>query len=151
MLSADLCIARLAASSSDAVLRALSQRLLEAGHVRPSFEAAAIRREKRSPTGLPFAGSGVALPHAEPEHVIAPAIAIASLAEPVSFRQMGAPGTQIAVTLVVMPALTAKAQAAGELARLIEVLQDEALRRALEGAADGAAMMAAFAGRLGAR
>jgi PTS system galactitol-specific IIA component len=151
MLSVDLCVAGLVASSSDAVLQALAKRLVAAGHVRPSFEAAAILREKRSPTGLPFPGSGVALPHAEPEHVLTPAIAIASLAQSVTFRQMGAPGTKLAVTLVVMPALTAKEQAAGELSRLIEVLQDETLRRELERAKDVTAMMAAFAGRLGAQ
>jgi PTS system galactitol-specific IIA component len=128
MLSADLCIAGLVADSSDAVVRALAQRLLAAGQVRPSFEIAAIARERRSPTGLPFPGQAVAMPHAEPEHVVSPAIAVASLAKPVIFRQMGAPGVKLEVLLVVMPALTSQEQAAGELARLVGLLQDEALR-----------------------
>lgn len=112
-------------------MRVLGQKLRAAGCVRPTFEMATLAREKRSPTGLPFPGQAVAMPHAEPEHVIVPAVAIASLARPVSFRQMGAPGVKLAVSLVVMPALTAKEQAAGELARLVELLQDEALRCAL--------------------
>ncbi len=149
MLSADLDIAGLIAESSDEVERALAQRLLGAGRVRPSFELAAIHREKRSPTGLPFPGQGVAMPHAEPEHVIAPAIAIASLAKPVSFRQMGAPGIKIDVSLVVVPALTAKEQAAGELARLVGLLQDETLRRALCEAKTSEAMHETLARRLG--
>ena len=131
MLSADLCIAGLTASSSDEVLRALSSRLLAAGSVLPSFEAAALARERRSPTGLPFPNIAVALPHAEPEHVVTPAIAVASLKAPVKFRQMGSPAIRIDVSLVVMPALTAKEQAAAELSRLIELLQDETLRHAL--------------------
>ena len=45
--------------------------------------------------------------------------------------QMGSPATQLDVGLVVMPALTAKEQAAAGLARLIELLQDDALRAAL--------------------
>jgi galactitol PTS system EIIA component len=149
MLSADLCIADLRAESSDDVLRTLAQRLLAAGHIRPSFEAAAIAREKRSPTGLPFPGQGVAMPHAEPEHVLAPALAIATLAAPVSFRQMGSPGVRVAVSLVVMPALTSKEQAAGELARLVGLLQDESLRRALTQAETSQALYETLARRLG--
>jgi PTS system galactitol-specific IIA component len=151
MLSSDLCVAGLSAPSSDAVLQALAERLVRAGHVRPSFLEAAIKRERRSPTGLPFPGCGVALPHADPEHVVTPAIAIATLAQPISFRQMGTPGTKLDVRLVVMPALTVKEQAMGELARIMELLQDEPLRRALLDATDSDAMMTALSGRLGAR
>jgi PTS system galactitol-specific IIA component len=130
-----LGLARLEAASAEAAVRALAQALFAAGHVKASFEAAALQRERRSPTGLPFAGSAVALPHAEPEHVVSPAIAIASLARPVKFRQMGSPATQLDVALVVMPALRAKEQAAAGLSRLIELLQDEALRAELSLAA----------------
>jgi galactitol PTS system EIIA component len=145
MLSADFCIARLVADSSDGVVAALAQRLLAAGHVRPSFEKAVLAREKRSPTGLPFPGEAVSMPHAEPEHVLSPAIAIASLAKPVSFRQMGAPAVKLEVSLVVMPALTAKEQAGGELSRLVGFLQDDALRRALLRAESSQAMYEALA------
>jgi len=144
MLSADLCIAGLVAESSDGVVRALAQRLLAAGHVRPSFEGAVISREKRSPTGLPFPGRAIAMPHAEPDHVVRPAIAVASLATPVFFRQMGAPGTRLEVSLVVMPALTDKEQATGELSRLVGLLQDEALRSALAQAATSQAIYEAL-------
>lgn len=121
-------------------MRALALRLREKGHVRDSFEKAALAREKRSPTGLPFPGVAVALPHAEPEHVESPAIAVATLAAPVTFRQMGSPGTKLAVSLVVMPAFTAKEQASAQLSTLIEKLQDDALRARLVEAADAAAI-----------
>jgi PTS system galactitol-specific IIA component len=99
--------------------------------VAPTFAAAALAREKRSPTGLPFGDVGVAIPHAEPEHVKTPAIVIASLAAPVSFRQMGSPKTLVPVTLVVMPALSAKEQAAAGLTSIIELLQHADIRAAL--------------------
>src|SRR5512145_1145575 len=120
MLSPDLCVAGLVAGSSEAVIVALAGRLVAAGRVHPSFEAAVLRRERRAPTGLPFPTLPVAMPHADPEHVVAPAIAVASLAKPVRFRQMGMPGIELEVSLVVMPALTEKEQAAAELARLVE-------------------------------
>src|SRR5262249_23969749 len=135
-----LARARLEASTAEAAIRALAQALAAEGRVKPSFEAAAVARERRSPTGLPFPGVAVALPHAEPEHVASPALAIATLAKPVRFRQMGSPATQLDVALVVMPALTAKEQAAAGLSRLIELLQDEALRRDLAAAASPDAM-----------
>ncbi len=137
-----LCFPRLSAASAEAVVRALARELLAAGHVRPSFEAAAVARERRSPTGLPFEGGAVALPHAEPEHVISHALAVATLAAPVKFREMGAPASQLDVALVVMPALTAKEQAAAGLSRVIELLQDASLRAALAAAPDATAMHA---------
>ncbi len=137
-----LCFPRLNATSAEAVVRTLARELLAAGHVRTSFEAAAVARERRSPTGLPFEGGAVALPHAEPEHVISRALAVATLAAPVKFREMGSPASQLDVALVVMPALTAKEQAAAGLSRVIELLQDAALRAALAAAPDAAAMHA---------
>ena len=149
MIVLELAIARLTAGSNEDVIRALAARLLAAGHVKPSFENAALARERRSPTGLPFPGVAVALPHAEPEHVASPAIAVASLVAPVTFRQMGNPAVKLEVSLVVMPALTAKEQAASELSRLIQVLQDEALRRELVAATDNAALSAVLGRALG--
>ena len=146
-LSPDLSLPRLSATTAEDVVRALAAKLVLAGHVKPTFEAAALLRERRSPTGLPFPGMGVAMPHAEPEHVVSPAIAIASLATPVRFRQMGSPATQIDVELVVMPALTTKEQAGAGLARLIELLQDEALRTELASATTGDEMCAAIRAR----
>jgi galactitol PTS system EIIA component len=128
MLDAGLCLVRLEARSAADVIRALASRLLASGHVKDSFERAALAREKKSPTGLPFAPWPVALPHAEPEHALTPAIAVATLAAPVSFRQMGSPAVSLSVSIVVMPALTAKEQAAASLSRIISLLQVEATR-----------------------
>lgn len=135
-----LCLARVTATSAEEAIRMLAARLLEKGHVKPSFEKAALSREKRSPTGLPFPGVAIALPHAEPEHVVSPAIAIATLIAPVTFRQMGSPATKLTVSLIVMPAFSAKEQASAGLSGLIEKLQDEALRNKLIEAATPAAL-----------
>lgn len=145
MVSAELCAAKLDAPSADAVVAELSKRLLAAGHVRSTFEAAARKRERRSPTGLPFAPIAVGLPHAEPEHVISPAIAVASLAKPVRFQQMGAPQITLSVELVVMPVFSSKEQAGASLAKVIEALQMHAFREALMGAETSDAMAVALA------
>jgi PTS system galactitol-specific IIA component len=144
VFAASLCLPRVDVATAEQAVRALAGRLFAEGKVLASFEAAAVLREKRSPTGLPFRGGAVALPHAEPEHVVVPAVAVATLAHPVRFRQMGAPAVQLEVSLVVMPALSAKEQAAAGLARLLELLQDDALHASLRAADSADAMCAAL-------
>jgi PTS system galactitol-specific IIA component len=147
LFSADLCVPRLEAKNAEHAIRQLAQRLAAKGHVLPSFEAAAVQREKRSPTGLPFPDAPVALPHAEPEHVTSAACAVAVLAQPVKFREMGSPQVQLDAKIVVMPALTHKEQAAAGLARLLELLQNEALRAALLAATTPSEMLDAITAR----
>jgi PTS system galactitol-specific IIA component len=133
------------ASSAEEVIVALSRELHRAGAVKDTFEGAALARERRSPTGLPFEGGAVALPHAEPEHVLSPALGVATLIRPVRFREMGSPGVALDVMLVVMPALTAKEQASAGLTRVIELLQSTPLRAALLAAEDDAVIRSLLA------
>jgi galactitol PTS system EIIA component len=142
-----VCCARLEVSSAEEAVRALARELRAGGYVKETFEAAAVRRERRSPTGLPFEGGAVALPHAEPEHVESYGVAVATLARPVKFCQMGSPAIQLDVELVIMPALTAKEQASAELARLIDLLQDGSLRALLVAAKDAGEMRDALRSR----
>lgn len=146
MIDPSLCVVHPPAATAEDVIRLLSQRLCAAGHVTEGFERAALAREKRSPTGLPFPGVAVALPHAEPEHVRTPAIAVATLASPVVFREMGDPASKLSIAVVVMPAFSAKEQAAAQLSSLIERLQDDGLRARLLAAPDAAALAAALSG-----
>jgi PTS system galactitol-specific IIA component len=145
MIEAGLCFVGLDVASDEEAVRALARALLSAGKVTASFEFEAVSREKRSPTGLPFPGGAIAIPHAEPELVRRPSLAIATLARPVTFREMGNPASQLEVALVVMPALTAREQAGAGLAKILSLLQDSALRAELHAATDGVALFAAFA------
>ncbi len=146
LFSAELCVPGLVAANAEQAIRALARLLAEKGHVLPSFEAAAVQREKKSPTGLPFPDAPIGLPHAEPQHVKTAAVAVALLATPVRFRQMGSPEIQLDARIVVMPALTSKDQAAAGLSDLLELLQDEKLRAALLAATTADAMLAAIRG-----
>jgi PTS system galactitol-specific IIA component len=141
----ELCACRFAATTAEGAIRELSRRLHVRGLVRASFEGAAVLRERRSPTGLPFEGGAVALPHADPEHVVLPAIAALSAEEPIVFLQMGSPSVKLQVKLVVMPAFANKEQAGGALSALVVALRDEATRRAIADAPTPEAMSAALA------
>jgi len=143
LLPPTIFVPHLVGATDKEVIALLASRL--GAHVAATFAAAALAREKRSPTGLPFEGIAVAIPHAEPEHVVSPAVVIASLAAPVAFRQMGSPGVRVSVGLVVMPALSAKEQAAAGLSQIIELMQSAGIREALMRATSEDEMRAAMA------
>lgn len=105
-LSERLVILRMEASSAEEVIRQLATRLEMEGLVHPSFVEAVLERERTHPTGLPLAGDlHVAIPHADVVHVIAPALAIATLARPVIFRNMVNPEERVPVSIVILMAL----------------------------------------------
>ena len=94
--------------TSEEVITLLGERLLALGRVRPDYPAALIERERTMPTGLPLGAINVAVPHAEPSYVHAPAIALATLTEPVLFGSMDDPDEKIPVKVVIALALNDK-------------------------------------------
>lgn len=97
---------QLKAETSTEVIVYLGKLLVKAGYVRDSFIDAAVSREKELPTGLPLNGNtNAAIPHTDVEHVIKAGLAMATLAQPVVFRNMAAPDETIPVQLVFLLAL----------------------------------------------
>ena len=107
-------------TSAEEVIKAIGKKLFDAGFVKDSFINAAIEREKTLPTGLPLGGGiNAAIPHTEIEHVIKPALGMATLKNEVNFRNMVSPDELVPVRLVFLLALEQpKAQ--------IEMLQEVA-------------------------
>lgn len=95
--------------------------------VSPGFLDAILARERTYPTGLPTEPYGVALPHADPEYVYKPQMAVMTLQDPVDFRVMGDPDLSVSVSLVVALALpeSHKERQAPMLAHLLERMQDQ--------------------------
>lgn len=147
LVPAAVC-AQLNAADSRDVIATLGQRLHAAGYVRDTYVQAALDREAQMPTGLPLDGEyNVAIPHTDIEHVIKPALAMATLANPVEFRNMIDPDDIVPVQLVILMAMEeAKSQVemlqqiAGMLqdpdliAELVAANDEEEVRRALAGA-----------------
>jgi PTS system galactitol-specific IIA component len=132
----DLCWTSLAADDADQVINTLASALQREGLVRATFEEAVREREASSPTGLPLAGRKVAIPHADPEHVITPAVAVCTLCRPVCFREMGNPESELSVDVVLMLALPDHESAQRELVRLVESCQQPEFVDRLHGAPD---------------
>ena len=96
------------AQSSDEVITLLGERLIAMGKVKADYIEALIDRERTMPTGLPLGAINVAVPHSDPAHFVAPAVALATLTKPVSFASMDDPDEQLPVQIVIALALNDK-------------------------------------------
>jgi PTS system galactitol-specific IIA component len=83
------------------IVHELVTSLNQMGYVKTSYEEAIFKREADFPTGLILDGDyNVAIPHAETEHVLKPAIHLAVLNSPVIWENMEDPDEKIPVHLV---------------------------------------------------
>ncbi len=135
-----------AAATAEEAIGVLARSLVDAGLAAPGIVAAALAREEEFPTGLALDGpANVAIPHANPEFAVTPAIAIATFAQPVPFRRMDDPDESVPVRLVVFLALTDGASQIQTLRALTRLLQDGELVQATLDARSPEAVIAALA------
>ena len=125
----------LPAESAADVVKALGDRLFEAGYTKESFVEAALQRESELPTGLPLGGTfNAAIPHTDVEHVIKPGLAMATLKSPVIFQNMVSPEDPVEVQLVFVMALDQPKAQVEMLQQIAGVLQNPDLIERLMGA-----------------
>jgi PTS system galactitol-specific IIA component len=129
----NLVVPNLVATSDSQAITVLGGLLQERGYVRDTFVDAVLDREKTFATGLPTPEIQVAIPHADPEHVIRQAIAIGVLAEPVAFGEMGDPESTVDVRIVCMLAVSQSEVLVSLLRNLVGMLQDPELLRRIVG------------------
>ena len=134
------------AADAEDVIRYLSAKLLDAGYVRDSFADAALSREAELPTGLVLGGDiNAAIPHTDVEHVLKPAVALATLSRPVIFRHMIAPDEEVPVQLVFLLALEQPKTQVAMLQEVAGVLQNAQLIDELMSASSVAEVQVALA------
>lgn len=115
-------------TKAEEVISVVGSKLFEEGYVRDTFVEAAIDREKQLPTGLPLGGGiNAAIPHTEIEHVIKPALGMATLKIPVAFQNMISPEEVVPVRLVFLLALEKPKAQVEMLQEIASVLQNSAL------------------------
>jgi PTS system galactitol-specific IIA component len=119
-------------SNKEEIITKLGGLLFQNGFVKDTYTKAVLDREIVYPTGLKARVTGVAVPHTDTIHVIKPAVAIATLKEPVIFHGMGAPDTDVDVSIVLMLAIHDPQEVVDVLRKIIFVIEDdEALRKIL--------------------
>jgi PTS system galactitol-specific IIA component len=116
------------AQDAEGVVRQLSARLVAGGYVHESFADAALAREAELPTGLVLGGDiNAAIPHTDVEHVIRPAVALATLTKPVTFRHMIDPTEEVPVQIVFLLALEQPKSQVAMLQEVATILQSPQL------------------------
>jgi phosphotransferase system HPr (HPr) family protein len=92
------------------------------GYVKVSWAEAVLAREKIYATGLPTEVP-VGLPHTDVEHCLQPAIAVATLAQPVRWGMMGDPAQTVSVQTVFALSVVKPDEQVKTLTRLIDFCQ----------------------------
>ena len=126
------------ADSSREVIRILADLLVKNGCVTPGYFPLLISREEKYPTGLPTEGVHVAIPHACSEgSVLKPAIAIATLARSVTFKNMANKDEGLSVGIVFVLALADEKALAGDLNRVMGIFSEAELLTKIHAAGNG--------------
>jgi galactitol PTS system EIIA component len=125
-LQPEAIVLQFEARSSEDVIKTLGSKLLELGYVKDHFVEATLAREASMPTGLPLGGDfNAAIPHVDIEYVNRPALGLATLKQPVSFRNMVDQDEEVPVRLVIMLALEQPKSQIEMLQQVSEVLQQQ--------------------------
>lgn len=123
IISSNLIFPKLKAANWQEVIKTLGEALQRHGYVKESYIPAVTEREGVFPTGLPLGEINVAIPHTDVEHVIEPAIAVATLEQPVLFGNMDQPDDSVAINIVFLLAMKEPHAQVDLLQSLIETLQ----------------------------
>jgi len=113
------------ATSREEIIRKLGSMLFKYGYVKDTYTQAVLDREIEYPTGLQARVTGVAIPHTDTEHVLKPAVAIATLDDPVLFNGMGMPDTKVKVDIILMLAIHDPKLVVSTLRKVIFILEDD--------------------------
>lgn len=109
-------------------------RLVRLGYGKPSLLEALKVREAKYPTALPTQPEAIAIPHADPEHVIKPFIAAARLINPIAWHEMGNSEAERPVRFVFTLGFTRTEGHVQLLQVLLNNTQDSAFMESLAGA-----------------
>ena len=130
-------LAGITPSDSEGAIRVISRRLEETGYVEAEFEHDVWKREGEFPTGLPTEPVGVAIPHADPDHVLKTAVCVGILNNPVTFTQMGTDSSkEVEASIIFMLAIKEKEKQVVMIQQLVQLIQNPGLLEALVGVQD---------------
>ncbi len=134
LLHSEHILLDLNASSVAEVLDRLAAAMEKTEYVLRAYGRDALVREDVFPTGLPTEPIPVAIPHADPEHVLRSGVGIAVLRQPVDFGLMGSDGSdKVAAKVVFLLAIKEREKQVEMIQQLIQVIQSGDL---LEGIVD---------------
>lgn len=125
-----LIFPQISVNSSREVIELLESALVKQGFAKEGVVRGALSREEKYPTGINM-DIPIAIPHGGPEFTIRKGFAIATLKNPVKFREMGNSAKALDVRIVIVPTLTGKEEDGNGFYELIQKLKDYKLTHAL--------------------
>ncbi|WP_297817198.1 PTS sugar transporter subunit IIA [uncultured Lactobacillus sp.] len=123
----DLVLAQLDVKNADEAISTLADILYKHKNVSQNYKQAVLDREKIFPTGLPSGKIGVAIPHTDVKYVNKPAIAFATLNEPIIFKNMADKSQDVKVQFIAMLAMKEPHSQVELLQKLMELFQHQDL------------------------
>lgn len=126
-----IVIRNLVAENYEEALTSIAQNLLKKNYVKEEFIKSIIEREEQFPTGLPSSFPSVAIPHTDYQLVNQTSIAIATLSEPVKFRNMENNSEKIDVNVIIMLAIAEPKGQIEMLQKIVGIISDEDYRQNL--------------------
>lgn len=124
-INENLILVNAEATSREEILNNLSKLLYKYGYVKDTFRQALLKREDNFPTGIRTNVVGVAIPHTDAKHVIKPALAVATLNNPVLFKSMDDPLKEILVKTVIVMAIKEPDLQLRALQKVMKILQNK--------------------------
>lgn len=112
------------AEDAAGVIRILADSLVTSGIAEDGYAEDAIAREQTFPTGLPTQPIAVAIPHADPDHLLRSGVALGVLSNPVTFGQMGTDGsTTVDASAVFLLAIREKEKQVEMIGQLVALIR----------------------------
>lgn len=118
-------------SDAEDALKSMATTMVKNRYVKSSFVDAVVNREHQFPTGLPTGGIMVAIPHADWTNVNRGTISVATLKEPIIFKNMGDPEEDLKVRLIFMLAVSEPHAEVTLLKDLMGIVQNQATLQGL--------------------
>lgn len=137
LLRKTMILTSLEASDAEGCIRSLTKAMVEEGCASPEYAEDVIRRERTFPTGLPTEPIGVAIPHADPDHLRRSCVALGISVAGVPFGQMGTDGgVQVDARLVFLLGIKEREKQVDMIGELMDLIQNASLLASLASARD---------------
>ena len=129
----------LVANTKETAIKALADKLKELDYVKDGYFENVIKREKDFPTGLPTV-IPVAICHTEAQYVNQSALAVATLATPVGFREMGTPDRDVQAEIIFLLALNDPKDQVPWLKKMVTIFKSKEALQTIKTANDKAVL-----------
>lgn len=134
----------ISAENAQSAIMATAETLVKRNFVCSTYPQAVWEREQSFPTGLALQDICIAIPHTDIAHVSQSAIAIGILRDPVIFKAMGDPDSDLEVRALFMLAIRDPGTQIDVLQKLVDVFQREGAVEAIIGGQTPMAIAEAF-------